>query len=236
MYPHYLFADRTDAGEQLADALHAYKGRNPLVLAIPCGALPLGKIIAERLGGDLDIVLAHKLCAPFSDEYAIGGIDETGWSYLTLAAEQIGLSATYIEQEKARQLEVLRRRRAQIDPCQQPIDPRGRIAIVVDDGIATGATMTAALHALRAREPAELVCAAPVAARDSLEQLAPLADMVVCVAIPKRFRGVGEFYRFFPQVKDKEALQILKHTGAVCNSAPAAGAKPGQSRTDSHGR
>ena len=205
----YLFSNRVDAAEQLAAELHEYKGRHPLILAIPCGALPLGKVLAERLDGELDIVLAHKLRAPFNDEYAIGGIDETGWSYLTPVGSQSHIPANYITREKNRQLDALRRRRAQIEPYKQPVDPHGRVVNVVDDGIATGATMVAALHAIRAKEPADLICAVPVGAPNSLEQLAPLVDRLVCIAAPSYFRGVGQFYQHFPQVDDSEAVEIL---------------------------
>jgi len=220
----YLFANRIDAAEQLATALAAYKGRHPQILAIPCGALPLGKVLAAQLDGQLDIVLAHKLSAPFDDEYAIGGIDESGWSYLTPVAQESGISADYITGEKNRRLSALRRRRAEIEPYRAPVDPHGRVVIVVDDGIATGATMVAALHAIRAREPAELVCAVPVGAPDSLAELAPLVDRLVCIAAPPNFRGVGQFYRDFPQVDDLEAMQILAVANGTRNADGADGA------------
>ena len=206
---HSTFDDRAEAAEALALRLHDYRGRNPLILAIPRGAVPMGKIIAERLEGELDIVLVHKLSAPFDPEFAIGAIDETGWVYLGVAIETAGETNPLIEQEKTRQLEILKKRRAQYMPSRHPADPHGRIAIVVDDGLATGATMIAALHAVRAKNPAELVCAIPVAALDSLANIIPFADKVVCLHTPTDFFAVSQFYRHFSQVEDEEVVKIL---------------------------
>lgn len=189
--------------------LRQYKGRNPLILAIPRGAVPMGKVVADLLDGELDIVLVHKLGAPFNQEYAIGAIDETGWTYINPRAEMVDATDAYLKVEKSRQLQVLKKRRAQYTPFRQPIDPKGRIAIIVDDGLATGATMIAALHATRAKQPAELVCAVPVAAPGSLAQIVPLADKVVCVFSPSNFQAVGQFYRHFPQIDDEEVIEIL---------------------------
>src|ERR1700737_693481 len=169
MYGHYPFANRAEAAEALALCLTDYRDRNPLILAIPRGAVPMGKIIAERLNGQFDVVLVRKLGALFDPEYAIGAVDETGWTYLAPVAGWLGEDFPLIMQKKAQQLEVLKARRAQYTSNRSPIDPQGRIVIVVDDGIATGSTMVAALHAVRARKPAELVCAIPVAPPESLE-------------------------------------------------------------------
>lgn len=214
-----LFADRIDAAERLAKALQPYRGRHPLILAIPRGALPMGKLLAERLGGELDVVLVRKLRSPFSPEYAIGSIDETGWVYLAPHAHATGATDRYIEDEKQRQLEVLRERRARYTPGRPAIDPAGRVAIVVDDGLATGATMIAALHAVRAKRPATLVCAVPVAAPDSLELVQSYADEVVCLQAPPGFYAVGQFYRTFGQVDDEEAIELLKAAAAPSGNA-----------------
>ena len=169
----------------------------------------MGKVIAERRQGELDVVLVHKLSAPFDPEYAIGAIDETGWTYLAPLAERLGENFPLIKREKTRQLETLKKRRAQYTPNRRPIDPQGRIAIIVDDGMATGSTMIAALHAVRARRPAELVCAVPVASPEAVDNVAPLADRVVCLQVPENFFGVGQFYRHFPAVEDSEVVDIL---------------------------
>ena len=204
-----IFDSRLDAARRLAAALDSYKGKNPLVLAIPRGAVEMGRVLADALGGELDVVLVHKLGAPGHAEFAVGAVDETGWTYVTDYAPSAGADAAYIQREKHAQLETLHRRRAQYTPARPPIDPAGRIAIVIDDGLATGATMIAALHAVRARNPARLVCAVPVAAPDSLKHVRPYADEVVCLETPHGFFAVGQFYRVFEQVEDDEVVAFL---------------------------
>jgi len=204
------FRDRADAAGKLAAALHAYRGKNPLVLAIPRGAVPMGRVLAAELGGELDIVLVRKLRAPDSPELAVGAIDESGWTYVADYARSVGADDAYLGEEQRRQLETLRERRAQYTPQRAPHDAAGRIAIVVDDGLATGATMIAALHAVRAKQPARLICAVPVAAPDSLEKVRPYADEVVCLATPREFHAVSQFYDAFPQVEDEEVVKLLQ--------------------------
>lgn len=211
-----MFASRTDAARRLASALDRYRGKNPLVLAIPRGAVEMGRVLADELEGELDVVLVRKLRSPSSAEFAVGAIDETGWAYVAPYAARYGADAAYVEAEKRFQLETLRKRRAEYTPARPPIDPQGRIVIVVDDGLATGATMLAALHAARAKAPARLVCAVPVAAPDSLELVRPHCDELVCLDAPPEFYAVGQFYREFAQVEDDEVIALLarapKHT------------------------
>ena len=176
-----MFRDRKDAASRLAERLQAYRGKNPLILAIPRGAVPMARIIADKLEGELDVVLVRKLRAPQQPELAIGSVNESGWTYQSDYAELYGADAAYIASEKQAQMETIRRRRAQYTPIRPPIDTKGRIVIVIDDGLATGATMISALHGLRAGKPAKLICAVPVAPPDTLAKVADLADEVVCL-------------------------------------------------------
>lgn len=204
-----FFEDRMAAARQLAAALSEYRGRQPLVLAIPRGAVPMGKVIADELDGDLDVVLVHKLRAPHHPEFAIGSVDESGRIYLQDYASSVGATQRYIDAEVSAQLDVMRQRRAQYTPVRPPINPDSRVVIVVDDGLATGSTMISALHSIRAKNPGELVCAVPVASSDALKKVGADADRVVCLSVPVHFQAVGQFYGEFPQVDDEEVVAIL---------------------------
>lgn len=206
-----IFKDRLDAAAQLAAALGEWRGHNPLVLAIPRGAVPMGAALAEALDGELDVVLVHKLGSAWNPEYAVGAIDEQGRSIVTDPAHG---GEGWLSREKAHQLAVLQQRRALYSPGRAPAAVRGRIAIVVDDGLATGATMRAALSTLREDGPARLICAVPVAAPDSLQAVRALADEVVCLHAPADFRAVGQFYLRFEQVEDAEVVAALQRDRA----------------------
>lgn len=205
-----MFRDRQEAARRLAVELKPYAGQNPLILAIPRGAVPMGKIVAEALGGELDVVLVRKLRAPYQAELAIGSVNEDGWTYVAPFAARVGADAEFIAEERAEQLATIRRRRAEYTPIRPPIDPAGRIVIVIDDGLATGATMMSALHGLRERNPAKLVCAVPVAPPDTLAKVRLLSDDVVCLDAPADFSAVGQFYRDFAQVDDSEVVALLR--------------------------
>lgn len=205
-----MFQNRDDAAIKLVEKLKDYKDKHPLILAIPRGAVSMAKIIAEKLNGVFDVVLVRKLRAPNYPELAIGSVDESGWTYIADHAASVGADSKYIEAEKQAQMATIRLRRSQYTPVRPPIDPAGRIVIVIDDGLATGATMISALHGLRNRKPARLICAIPVSPPETLRKVAALADEVICLASPDDFRAVGQFYVDFPQVEDEEVIQILK--------------------------
>jgi putative phosphoribosyl transferase len=203
------FEDRLHAAAELAEALRGWRPRHPLVLAIPRGAVPMGNLIAEALDGDLDVVLVRKLGAPWNPELAVGAVDESGWTYISEYARALHIDESYLAREREAQLAKIRDRRALYTPARAPLDARGRSCIVVDDGLATGATMIAALHAVRAREPARLACAVPVASREALELVRPLADQVVCLLRPPDLGAVGAYYRTFDQVGEGEVCALL---------------------------
>lgn len=213
-----MFTDRTQAAGLLAQALSHYRGRNPLVLAIPRGAAGMAALIARRLEGELDLVLVRKLHAPRAPEFAIGAVDESGWVYLTSHASSVGATPDYVEEQKALQMQELARRRQLYTPGRLRKDAQGRVVIVVDDGLATGATMIAALHAVRQRHPARLVCAVPVGAPESVRLVQEHADEVVCLETPRRFTAVSQFYGSFPQLEDDEVIALLRSA-----DSPAAG-------------
>jgi len=203
------FKNREHAARLLVRKLSAaYQNKNPLVLGVPRGAVPMAKIIADVLGGELDVVLVHKLTHPVQPELAIGAIDEAGNAFVSEWAA--GLDPEYLEAEKRRQLAVLRERRARYTPLRKPIDPQGRVVIVVDDGIATGSTMTAALRAVRAHKPKTLVGAVAVASPTAARAMQQECDAVVCLSTPADFYAVGQFFDDFSQVTDDDVIAILQ--------------------------
>lgn len=204
-----LFKNREEAARRLAERMARYRGAHPIILAIPRGAVEMGRILAEELGGELDVVLVRKIGAPGSPEFAIGSVAESGEVVVSPWAEEAGIPQSWIEQEARRQLAVLEERRRLYTPDRLAGNPEGRVVIVLDDGVATGSTMLAALEQVRARGPRKLVAATAVAPREALMKLARLADEVVCLASPEPFFAVSLFFEDFPQVSDDEVTAIL---------------------------
>jgi len=203
-----VFADRRDAGRRLAAALDHLRERSPIVIAVPRGGVVVGHEVATHLQAPLDVIVPRKLRAPYNPELAIGAVAEGGAVFIDEGIAR-GIAPAYLEQEIAAQRAEIARR-VQVYRGGRPIEsPEGRAAIVVDDGIATGATMIAALRAVRSLRAAHLVAAVPVAPPDGLARLAREADEVVCLVAPPMFHAVGQFYDDFAQVDDGEVTALL---------------------------
>lgn len=201
------FKNREEAATQLAERLVAYRGQNPLVLGAPRGAVPMASIIAEALGGDLDVMLVRKLRAPGQPELAIGAVDEAG---AVLRGRYFDLGSDEYRREEIRtQQEILRRRRQLYTGAQKPIHPSGRVVIIVDDGIATGSSMLAAIRAVRAQQPRRIVVAIGVAPTASLDRMRAEAEEVVCLLSPENFQAVGQFFEEFSEVTDDMVVEAL---------------------------
>ncbi|MBI3328437.1 MAG: phosphoribosyltransferase [Nitrospinae bacterium] len=203
-----VFRNRAHAAHLLAEQLAEYRGEFPLVLAIPGEAVPMGKIVAEALGGELDVILLRRLRAPGCPKLAIGIVDETGDMSLDEELRGLGIGEPYLGQEKDAQVAILRKRRALYTPGRPLIDPAGRLVIVVGTSLNASSSMIAALHAVRAKHPAKLIAAAAIAAPRTLMQIA--ADEVVCLEAPAFFYGVEEFFRDFSEASEAEVVAILR--------------------------
>lgn len=202
------FRNREHAAQLLVERLRTNLFKHPLVLGVPRGAVPMAKIIAAGLDGELDVVLVRKLSHPEQAELAIGAVDELGNVFMSDWARDV--DPVYLEAEKQRQLEVLRRRRALYTPARESVDPKGRIVIVVDDGIATGSTMTAALRAVRAQKPKRLIGAVAVASPEAARAMLYECDAMVCLNVPRSFRAVEQFFDDFSQVTDEDVVKLLR--------------------------
>jgi putative phosphoribosyl transferase len=218
------FPDRRAAGRRLAERLQHLAGPGTIVLGLPRGGLPVADEVARHLGAPLDIVLVRKIGMPMNPELALGAIAGPEGQALVLNTELVdayGIDAARIEALAAPQRVELARRRALWGARLQPGALEGKVVILVDDGIATGATMRAAIAAARAEHPLRVVVATPVAAPDTLAQLTQLADEVVCLSAPAAFSAVGLHYASFPQLDDDEVRAILD--AALSTPAPRSG-------------
>ncbi len=205
------FADRVEAGKLLSEALVPFVKPGSLVLGIPRGGLVTAREIARFLGADLDIVLSRKLGAPGNPELAIGSVSEDGKLFLhDSLMGHLGVSKDYIEEEKRHQLAEITRRTRLIREVLPKVPLGGRSVIITDDGVATGATMQAAIWTVRQEHPEELIAALPVGPEETLRELTPDCDRLVCLRVPYDFTAVGQFYIAFPQTTDDEVLAILK--------------------------
>jgi predicted phosphoribosyltransferase len=206
------FIDRNDAGRQLAKALASYKGQKPVVLALPRGGVPVAARVAEALDAPLDLLLVRKIGVPFQPELAMGAVVD-GISPLTVRNEDVITLSGVSEQEFATArdhelAEIERRRKTYLGDRPHP-KLVGRVVIVVDDGIATGATTRAALQAVRLRKPSKLILAVPVAPTDTLRKLKGETDEIICLEDYENFGAIGLFYSDFRQVSDEEVIELL---------------------------
>lgn len=227
-----MFRDRVDAARRLAERLKSRDLHDPLVLAIPRGGVVTGAVLAWELGAELDVVLARKLRAPGQPEAAIGAVGEGGRVYLNDNVAALGGRVkSYLADERAHQLAEIERRKTLFRGVRPPALVTGRTVIVTDDGIATGATMIAALQVVRAQHPRELIVAAPVAAPDRLAEVRRWCDEVVCLLAPGDFWAVGQYYRDFAPVEDEQVVELLREAARAAR--PARGASVHSSEPDS---
>lgn len=199
----------------LVERLRGQSLQHPLVLAIPRGGVEVGAALARGLGAELDVVLSRKLRAPHQPELAIGAVSEDGHVYLNHFATAVTEAGdAYIEAERKRQVAEIERRTAMFRAVRPRAAIAGRTVIVTDDGIATGATMIAALHTVRASDAREVIVAVPVGSPDRLEAIRPLCDRLICLHEPQAFWAVGQFYRTFEQVEDDRVVELLREYGS----------------------
>ncbi|MFA7586043.1 MAG: phosphoribosyltransferase family protein [Novosphingobium sp.] len=205
------FANRREAGCLLAEAVAKVAPEDPVVLALPRGGVPVGFEVASRLKAPLDVLLVRKIGAPGHEEYGIGALVDGASPQIVIdrdIARAVGADQTYIDREVAKQLAEVERRRAlyaRLDPV--PLD--GRTAVVVDDGIATGGTVKAALQALRMSRVGKIILAVPVAPRAAIAELSAMCDRLVCLITPEPFHAVGAHYADFDQTRDEEVVALL---------------------------
>ncbi len=225
MMAFFGFASRVEAGKLLAERLEKRHFERPVVLALPRGGVPVGIEVARVLKAPLDLILVRKIGVPWQPELAVAAIVDGERRELVLNEEVMamtGVGRDEIERLATQQLAEIERRRALYLKDRQPISVAGTTAIVVDDGIATGTTVKAALQALRKRNPKRLVLAVPVAPPDTIEELRPHVDEIVCLEQPEPFYAIGSFYRDFHQVADEEVVEMLAAAGSP---APASSPK-----------
>ena len=205
-----IFSDRFEAGELLALRLQEYANDpDTIVIALPRGGVPVGYVIAKQLRLPLDIFFVKKIPSPYNPEAAIGAVSESAQEYINeRAAMMLNVSRHYIEEQKEKILQKVAQKRALYNKPR--LDVKGKRVILVDDGVATGASMYLAAKALRDEGAKEIIIAVPVAPPDSLALLKEVADRVVVVDVPADFMAVGQFYRDFHQLEDAEVMELLQ--------------------------
>ncbi len=202
-----MLKNREEAAVRLLEKLNHYQGKNPLVLGIPRGAVPMASHIAKGLSGELGVVLVHKIPSPENEEFAIGAIGLSGHIQRMPYLKEYHISESYIKAAAEKQLATLKARQQKYGLKDQ--NYKDRIVIIVDDGIATGATTLSAIEEVRTQDPEKIIVAAAVASRESVNKILPLVDEMVLLDIPSYFGAVGQFFENFTQVSDEEVIHLL---------------------------
>jgi putative phosphoribosyl transferase len=205
------FRDRGEAGQLLAEELDFLKDKEDVVvLGIPRGGVVVAYEVAQAIGAPLDVYITRKIGAPYNPELAIGAVASDGRTVLDHdLVRQLGVPKDYVEEETERQRREIERRAREYRGDRPPLDLAGKTVVVVDDGVATGATTMATLRALQKQEPKELILAIPVGPPDTVKQLGEEADRVICLSTPRLFWAVGAFYAVFDQTQDEEVKRLL---------------------------
>ena len=199
------FSDRYDAAMQLAPLLEKYKKEKGVILAVPRGGVPIGYYLAKYLDFPLDLLMTKKLGHPGNEEFAIGAVSLEG----SIVEETTGVQEQYIREETRRISEQLKERYIKFMGNKEPVDIKGKIIIVVDDGVATGRTILSTIKILRNKEPRKIVVAVPVASEEAADRIREVVDDFICLHTPYPFYGVGRFYADFTQVEDEDVLLLL---------------------------
>lgn len=209
-----IFRDRKDAGEKLAEKLDKYKGKSDVVvLGLPRGGVVTANEVAKRLDLPLDIIVPRKIGAPGNPELAIGAITESGEGIFDEEImKYVGADQEYIEKTMEEEKKEAQRRLKVYRGSKPPVDLKGKTVILVDDGIATGSTMRAAIASVKAKEAGKIVVAVPVLARDTVKKIEKEVDELIYVGAPLFFGAVGAFYQIFDQTEDEEVVEIMKNT------------------------
>lgn len=202
-----MLKNREEAAELLLKKLMKFKKQNPLVLGIPRGAMPMARIIAEGLEGELNAILIHKIPAPNQPELAIGSVGLSGEIYRLPLIETYEIPESYVQQAAYQQVEILKKRQERFH--LPPLSCKDRVVIIVDDGIATGATVMGAIHEVRRQKPRKLILAAGVVAQSTADEIRPKVDELISLDEPEYFYAVSQFFSDFTQVTDEEVVEIL---------------------------
>ena len=229
------FRDRHEAGQLLAKELATLRGhKDILVLGVPRGGVVVAYEVARALGAPLDVYITRKVGAPQNPELAIGAVASDGTLVLDHdLIERLGVPGTYVQEETARQRQEIKRRMAAYRGSRPAVELKGKTVILVDDGVATGATILASLRAIRTSQPARLILAVPVGPQDTIQALSGEADQVICLYMPDLFWAVGAFYAVFDQTSDAEVIQLLQEPETLTPGQGPAEERRSQSRQES---